>query len=38
MAFNGPDMISIYSKTDGMVRFSKYRRWTQNGYGFDLLP
>ena len=38
MSFDGNGETYIYSKTAGIVRYSTYSWWTQNGYGWDLLP
>lgn len=38
MALDGSGTTIVYTKSDGIVRFSTYSWWTQGGYGFDLLP
>ncbi len=38
MALDGNGETYIYSKSNGIVRFSTYSWWTQTGYGWDLLP
>ena len=38
MTFDGNGMTYAYSKKAGIVRFSTYSWWTQEGIGWDLLP
>lgn len=38
MAYDGNGETYVYSKTNGIVRYSTYSWWTQSGYGWDLLP
>ena len=38
MAVDGNGETYVYSKSNGIVRFSTYSWWTQSGVGWDLLP
>ena len=38
MATDGNGETYVYSKFYGIVRYSTYSWWTQDGYGWDLLP
>ncbi len=38
MSFDGNGETYVYSKSDGIIRFSTYSWWTQSGIGWDLLP
>lgn len=38
MAVDGNGDTYVYSRNKGIVRFSTYSWWFQNGYGWDLLP
>jgi hypothetical protein len=38
MAYDGSGQTYVYSKGNGIVRFSTYSWWSQSGIGWDLLP
>lgn len=38
MALDGSGHTYMYSSSQGIARFSTYSWWTQNGYGWDLIP